>query len=93
MEFVAIFATITTCVVSCFHAYLDYKRSKSKDDLWETAVRLALGPGKTSSPDDVVQFYEDLRFYKEHPVEVRRYNTISNARRALEEDTTELQQQ
>ena len=86
LAIVGIVSTICSCVVSCFYAYINYKRSmKQKDEYWEAALQITLrSDGNAETMKDI---YEQLRFWKEHPDEVRRHLTIANAMNAAEQDT------
>lgn len=64
----AIISAVTTCFVSCFHAWLDYKKSKESDAVWETVTRLACKDGFTNGDlDRFVQFYTALSHFRQNP--------------------------
>ena len=79
----AIIASLCSCFVSCFHVWIDYRRTKEKDPLWEAALNLTL-KSNTQEPDELVRVYEDLLFYKEHRDTVLEHgNSIARAKFAL----------
>ena len=79
----AIVASLCSCFVSCFHAWIDYRRAKEKDPLWEAALNLTL-KSNTQEPEELVRVYEDLLFYKEHrDIVLEHGNSISRAKLAL----------
>lgn len=81
----AVIACLCTCFVSCFHAWLDYRREKTKDPLWEAALSL-MHEAHTDEPEEFIRIYEDLLFYKEHRDLVREHgNSLSLAKTAFED--------
>lgn len=85
---ITLISSVTTCVVSCFHAWLAIKRERSKDEIWETATRLMSGRDIGNSADDFATVYAELRFVKQHPDAVLNYPTIRHAMSA--QDKPEL---
>lgn len=65
---VSVVSALCTAFVSCFHAWLDYRKQKEKDDAWEAAVRLFSSSQEFTNPiEDFADFYAVLTFIREHP--------------------------
>lgn len=64
---VAVASSVTSCIVSCIHAWIAYKKSKEppKDEIWETATRLVCANGQGADADEFAETYEELKLFKE----------------------------
>lgn len=64
---VAVISTVCTCAATCFHLWLDWKKSKEppKDEIWETAVRLyCANGGEQPEMDEFARVYLMLKALK-----------------------------
>ena len=60
--------SVVGSAVSCFYAWLAYKRSKDRDELLDAAVRLFPHYQEfTGSIDGLGHLYAALRFIRDHP--------------------------
>lgn len=65
---VSVVSALCTAFVSCFHAWLDYRKQKERDDAWEAAVRLFSSSQEFTNPiEDFADFYAVLSYIRKHP--------------------------
>ena len=70
---VTVIATVSATFTSCFHLWIDYKKSKETDKMWDAALQMTLR-NSMCDPDQLVDFYEQLKFYKDHASYVRQHD-------------------
>ena len=81
---VAVITSLSACFVSCFHAWLEYKKTKEKDEIWEACVRMICAKDYPDA-DEFVRLYAQLRFAKENPYAIIGFTTIEEAMKAKEQ--------
>lgn len=74
---VTLASTLVSGFVSCFYAWLSYKKSQEMDEAWDAAVRIV---GRldnfTQTADDFADLYVALKYVREHPDADYSGNTI-----------------
>lgn len=75
---VALVSSLASCFVSCFHAWLDYKKSKERDVIWDSALKMICAKD-CPDVDEFAEVYAELKFAKENPYAVIGFNTIREA--------------
>lgn len=62
-------STVTSCIVSCVHAWIAFKKSKEppKDETWETATQLMCAGKDEMDATEFAKLYTELKLLKDNP--------------------------
>ena len=85
---ICLISTLSTAFVSCFHAWLDYKKQKEKDAAWDAAVQFFSHYEEFTNPiENFADFYAILTFIRNHPkADYKSRNVRDLMREASESD-------
>ena len=55
--------------VSCFYAYLSYKKSKDQDKAWDAAIKLVsnIKYSQLDTGEDFADLYAELKYIRDNP--------------------------
>lgn len=88
MEFlltvIAVVTAITSSISTIVHTVITYKKSKEppKDEVWETAERMISSKLNEMDADEFARLYLLLKFFKEHPEDLKGFDSIEDAMNA-----------
>lgn len=84
---VIIVPSVLSICVSGIYAYIALAKLKEpkKDEVWATTEKMLCNKLDEMSADDFAKLYLLLKFFKEHPEDLKGFDTIEDALRAKRE--------
>lgn len=95
MEIISVIAIIVPALVSVFHAYLSYKRSKdsNRDPIWDAALQITITQTNCCDVDTFASNYEQLAAFKANGCSLHGETTISRMVKASSRTESQSQAQ
>ena len=95
MEKISVIAIVVPALVSVFHAYLSYKRSKDakRDPIWDAALQITIAQTNCCDADTFASNYELLAAFKANGCSLHGETTISRMVKASSRTESQLQAQ